>query len=1417
MPSFILFGGKKMADQEKALNITWSQFEVCNPDTRSAFENMCRYLFNAFFFDRKGLFHSDPNNPGIEIVPILHEKTGQRISFQAKYFITIDYSQIKHSAEKAIQYYADELDVIYLYCNKNLTTSSKSYQDIYNLLSAQNISLVPITGQAILDQVLSNDTASWYYFDYRHLTSKWFEERLQLSLAALGPRYNGDFNVNTGTENQLDIFLCNSNAVTQINEAKAGVIEQLKELQDRHTDCRESLERIISEILSIDDVSRTTITNCLSWSENLSKQCADDFSKIYDLIAKKKEHYRGAEELDHKVQNELSNEIYELENLIDVLNNIGLDSLGCTLLREKILVVGGEAGVGKSQLLANAAEKLNKEGQYALLMLGNNFLNAEPVSIQITQQLEVDFNFQTLLHKLEILGAQANCYTCLLIDAINESPYRDIWKTGLPSVVARINKFEHIKIVISVRSGYERLVFNDSIIEGIKTNEISNIVHSGFREESIEATLAFLNHYGIPFVPSYFLQAEMTNPLFLTLFCKHYTGENFDMFTLFDQLISRADEEAQKAVGITVFVPILQHLVEELAEIRLAKKNWDITKAELFGLRFWDTYGLSSQKIPFTAALERSGLLNSIIASDTESYYLGYNLLEDFVCAKQIFKCYHDKSALLSYVQNDLLKIEQGQINFNIDIFIIICSLYAEYYHEECFTTIFACVTDESDQNDISDRYIKSFLWRKSSAINSKDFIAYINKYGAPRSSVLRVLIENSTKENHPLNALLLHSILENKPIAQRDYLWTTYINDLANREERLFQLVTYFDEGNLLNGLSEPNTELLLILFTWLLTSSNRRLRDKASKASIELLKKNFSLCKPLLQRFEKVNDPYVIQRLLGNVFGACVKRSEIAIDRYRELAEYVYNLVFNQETVYPDILMRDYARLILERWIYESPTDWDFIDAAKIRPPYRSTEIPHVEKQEYYNKENAHSGFNSIDFSMRINHSECPGTYGDFGRYTFQASLERFEAVDVVNLYHYAMQYIRDTLGYSDQLFGDYDRFRVQRNYSRHQNKKIERIGKKYQWITFYNILARVSDTHLLKNWNESPYPYEGAWEPYVRDFDPTLNINFLKPDFLPAIQYPKSTEEMFLQTESFPSDLGIREWTKQPTSFFDNLPGKLVLVDSDGTQWVNLNLYDKFKNKKFDSSTIGFSKGSQEIWLMAHGYFVAPEMFEVLQKQFAPGIFDTDFPRGPDVYQLFNREYSWSPGYRSVFQSCCFEAEIEVGEKKLIKETVALPSIVYTEEGDFEFKVAEQEVERLIPDDVIRVKVIPAYSHLLWEEEYDASQDDTTSFDVPCKEIIDCLHLEQKEHDGYYFNSDGELVCFDASLSEICDGLLIRKDYLEQFLVATGLKLFWMCTGEKQFFQGELNQTWKRWEGFIYYEQNQIHGSFEPVEEN
>lgn len=66
---------------------------------------MCRILFNNFFFGGKAILHSDHNNPGIEVLPQKNEESGLRISFQAKYFTSLDYQQIRHSAEMAIKYY----------------------------------------------------------------------------------------------------------------------------------------------------------------------------------------------------------------------------------------------------------------------------------------------------------------------------------------------------------------------------------------------------------------------------------------------------------------------------------------------------------------------------------------------------------------------------------------------------------------------------------------------------------------------------------------------------------------------------------------------------------------------------------------------------------------------------------------------------------------------------------------------------------------------------------------------------------------------------------------------------------------------------------------------------------------------------------------------------------------------------------------------------------------------------------------------------------------------------------------------------------------------------------------------------------------------------------------------------------------
>ena len=1406
---------------DKNYEISWENFAVCNQNPRESFEKMCRWLFNDFFFDGKALLHSNPNNPGVEVIPKFHLASKKRISFQAKYFSAMDYEQIKHSARQAVKYYGDDLDVIYLYCNKDVTTTSQGYKEIERILKAKDIEIIPINNQEILEQVMKNETIAWQYFNCFSLSQNWFREQLEFSLALLGPRFNGEFNIVTQSERLLNHFLCNSESAKEINNKKNSIVQQLRNDSYKYHECKETFEKILKSICNLNDVNQNTILDSLTWFDSIESSCSEEFNLVQDLIDKKEKEKKTAyDENKQDVFYALLKDIQNLTYLRDVSTSISPDIHKQSLIRNQVLLVKGDAGVGKSQMFAVATEKMIAENCGAILLLGGNFLNNNPINIQTLDVLSLNITLDGLLHKLEAIGIEQNTYSCIFIDAINESAYKNIWKTGLFPLISQIKKYPHIKLAISVRTGYERLVLSDAINNAVSNGEIANIVHTGFREESVSATFTYLNHYGIPFSPAYFLQSEMTNPLFLKLFCKTYNGENYDIFSLFDKLIEKVDEEVKQSIGIEDGVPILQSLIDEIAHIRLANQSFTISQTDLFGLEFWEIYGLSSQKLPFVASLQKSGLLIGMIHNGTESYYLAYNLLEDFVCAKSIVSRYTEESNIVEYIKNELLKIEDGKItNYNnIDIFIVVCGLFADKYKTECFIDIEKLVTDEFDNNDICRKYIESFLWRKATSVNSTVFLDFINNHSVERDTVFRVLIENSSKENHPLNSFFLHDILINKSISHRDALWTTYINELASDDERIYQLINHFNEGKVLDGLSDSNTELILILFTWLLTSSNRLLRDKVSKAMIELLKRNFPLCERLLKRFETVNDPYVLQRLYGVVFGACVKRTKENKETYRSLVEYVYCEIFDKEYVYPDILLRDYARLVIERWKHEYSDDCEFFDSSKIYPPYKSIKIPIVEEQEYYDATHQKMGFNDIVSSMMIDHSEVKGLYGDFGRYIFQSALRNFNGVNIVNLYHYAMQTIRDELGYNDAL-DEYDSSYISHRYYRNDTKKVERIGKKYQWITFYNILARTADSHELKNWNESSYPFEGPWEPYVRDFDPTLNIHFLTFDDIPSIE-PPVVEADFLPIEPYPSTDDIQKWAHTDTPFFESISSQLSLTDDDGNNWIALCSYKKSKNSGMvsDTKSIGFSRGTQEIWFIAQACFINSANLSILKEQQETYLI-SDFPTGGDVYQLFNREYAWSPGYNSFFKEPWIDYSIESKEYHIVKETYEIPDfehIEYDEEGKATIPFVKKEFEKRIPKDATHIAVMPAYSRLIWEEQYDASQDETTAFYVPCKKIIEHFNLVQKQSDGYYCTKDGELVCFDGNLSGIYDGLLIRADYLDVFLQENDFKIFWTCIGEKQFFTGDTNQVWSSWKGLYFWENKNIVGYIKRYEE-
>ena len=138
---------------------------------------MCRRLFTAEFLKGEILPHSDSNNPGVEVLPVLEpeREDGQprkRISFQCKYVDSAAnaYSEFQKSAKITAKIYQGNLDLVYLFCNKTLTTSTKAYQTIVNIHAAAGIETKPVSNDELLDMIAKHEDISEYFFQQRKIS-----------------------------------------------------------------------------------------------------------------------------------------------------------------------------------------------------------------------------------------------------------------------------------------------------------------------------------------------------------------------------------------------------------------------------------------------------------------------------------------------------------------------------------------------------------------------------------------------------------------------------------------------------------------------------------------------------------------------------------------------------------------------------------------------------------------------------------------------------------------------------------------------------------------------------------------------------------------------------------------------------------------------------------------------------------------------------------------------------------------------------------------------------------------------------------------------------------------------------------------------------------------------------------------------
>ncbi len=1429
------------------MQINWESFKINTPDASGVqmkFENLCRQLFeneNLAGNKQHRYLHSNPNNPGLETEPIYDESQDQWIGFQAKFFDSaVDYAQIKHSAEQTIKYYTGEngkVDLIFLFSNKPISSTSKGFVEIVKLLKKNDIEIQLITDNAILDLVRNKyPYLGLCYFGNYSLDLEWFATRSGYMFDVLGERFNRDFNVETDSMMELSLFLHDQQAADYLNTKKCSLIKKAEELYNKGGSNREYLTALLDAVSALPDVDPETLFQFVTWENSVMTEIMPFYNKIIEkrdaLEIKRDELYlisysNDKSKSDRKAaeQNywEVVNRLSRLKELIRLPRIISISEREKQLLHTNVLLLYGRAGTGKTQLLASKTKHLLDNNRAALLLAAGIYYSDLPIHEQIMSNLQLDFGFDDLIDIMETIGERDNCVVPLFIDALNETWNKQLWKNGISSILDRINHAPMVRLVLSYRSEYETILFPDVVKDKKEKEEIASIYHSGFENNSGIAVKEFLNHYNIPFTPLEYFGAEMSNPLFLTLYCKTYNGEEVSLPTLYERLIVKANNNVLSALkmeskgyseGDNILRPLISQMVSKMVEV----KRRAITKTELLCLSFWDEYRI--EPAPFIRQLEKENILYCYADKNIEYYYFAYDQMNDYYYAKAVVDSYDNKDDLRNYLSQTILKIKNGGFNgySQIGLFVTACALYAEKHGEECIDIIDS-LQDKQDQRVIFSSYLDSFQWRDANYISRELLYESLKKYPCKKEDFWPMLIGNSVKINHPLNAAFLHELLSGYKLNKRDYLWTIYINALpAETDNRIVQLVEMYNSGQKLVYKDEKQIELLLTLFGWLLTSSSRWLRDYTSKAMIEILKENFQLCIPMLEKFKSIDDPYVLQRLFGVVFGACCKRID---GDFQKLSEYVYESVFNQEKVYPDILLRDYARLIVERFLSENPDYKGIIIRDKIIPPYNSDPIPEIEDQHYLEKK--YDGAMAwLLHSMRF---EGMGMYGDGGRYVFESALRSFE-IDDRKMFNYAIYHIVNDLGFSEDYFGIHDRNCG--GYVRNTTVKTERIGKKYQWITMYNMLARISDNcKMIDRWNypsKEEVQFGGAWDPYVRDFDPTLNQNFMVCSDAPVFTKP---EEHIARGAEDNESANIsnaetqRAWLETSSNFFDELKDTLILSDESGQQWVCLTKYCDTGRKNLNIKKL-------LVWSWLYAYFVTPEQADSLTACAGNGvpIITDDVASRHHTYTVFNREYPWSPSCREFEEFAWEDAMVKTGEVETVTETIQVPDLspieallrkygglldkgeelagVEIPEIQFKEEIRQYEIEKGIG------KILHATTELLWEEEYDATKEEPISYSFPCAKLIEVMGLRQKVADGFLYDPKGKLAAFDTDLTQEIDSVVVRKDILDSFLDITGMRLVWLVRASKEIHAENYNiEKWSEWEAVFSYEKERVDG--------
>ncbi len=973
-------------------SINWDAFERnCGSEgLQKRFEDLCRQLFCEIYGCNDVYPLYQENNPGLEMEPVFFE--GKRVGFQAKYFVSNKsnkFEQLKKSAEKIIEYYKGRIDSIVLYTNKPL--SENVQDDLIGLLKPHGFDIQFCWGEIILDYVRKGKSyIKEYYFGELSFDRDWFSSKYSIVSNEIKPDAFIADNIITKVERQLSVFTCSSRGADIFNKKKRDLLALLQDLllgfgYNKYSGYILSL---ISALGKITDVDEKSMMKALSWCEIVSDSIVDESTNLKNRLAELNNYL----EQDNVDYNSTLHEIHKVEKLL-AFSGFAAEEGYLPFLKKKVLLLSGKGGYGKTHSLLHEYCSLYAEDRDCIFLRGSQFCDSSLFDKQILEILDVPYSLEEFIDCLELRAVDnEKRVVTLIIDALNEASETKQVRQVLSRLMTIVSGKEYVRLIVSCRDEYV-----DSLIPDVLCGLYEKVDVAGFSESGEEFT-AMLQQYGILFSPEILFNDNIDNPLFCKLYLKNYYshGENvFSLEELFNEIIKDVNERsyhqlqgAIKNVGGRRDLNWAMKLVEDLARLQLKMKRRGILLSEIKeGLKS-EIYNLPLD-ILLDVLVERGVLYRIETQNNDYRYFFVHQRFRDYYLACIIVDSSNSAEEVKQFIEDYILPCGNVFSDFNnVDLFSQVAYQFSLKYHKECWELLMSKEELWAFRRD----YIQSFAWRKDNNVSAEELLTIASAFRLDRSvDFWQVFLSDSLNDKGNFNAEVLHRLLSSLSLTKRDYCWTIPISS-TGYSERVISVMKSIADGSLLISLTLRKKLLFLILCSWLLTSTNRELRDTTSKAMIVVMKDDISSCEKLLCKFESVDDPYILERLYEITLGVVTRSDIIEESAYSSLVRYIHSFVFAGDEPYPDIVILDVSSLIIKHYMSVfpgSPLKGELV----MKSAYNPELIQNTSPGEY---EIMHEfcGSNAILGSMQFafpNHM-----YGDFGRYVFQSSLPKLSESD-------------------------------------------------------------------------------------------------------------------------------------------------------------------------------------------------------------------------------------------------------------------------------------------------------------------------------------------------------------------------------------------------------------------------------------